>query len=131
VIVGPGAEHGRLEQQAAASGVQESVLLTGSRSNVMDYYHAADVFALPSRSEGLSNALAEAMACTLPAVASALGGALDLIPEGDSGHLFEPENVAQLSEKLAQLLNSDAKRLQMGQRGREAVIAYNDFSSTL
>ena len=37
----------------------------------------------------------------------------------------------ELSEKLAQLLNSDAKRLQIGQRGREAVIAYNDFSGTL
>ena len=131
VIVGPGSEQRALEEQAAVGGVGDSVLFTGLQSNVIDYYRAADIFVLPSRSEGLSNALAEAMACALPAVASALGGALDLIREGESGHLFEPENVAQLSEKLAQLLNSDAKRLQMGQRGREAVIAYNDFSGTL
>jgi glycosyltransferase involved in cell wall biosynthesis len=131
VIVGRGPELDALQSQVEALAVQDTVLMTGLKHNVLDYYHAADIFALPSRSEGLSNALGEAMACGLPAVASALGGALDLIREGESGSLFEPENTEQLCEKLAQLLSMDAQRLQIGVSARQAVIAYNDLYAML
>jgi len=81
----------------------------------------ADVFCLPSRSEGLSNALLEAMACGLPCVATDVGGNSQVVADGENGFLVPSEQPQLLAEKLVQLLQDAALRKRMGQCSRQIV----------
>jgi glycosyltransferase involved in cell wall biosynthesis len=88
-----------LKHQIARQGLNDRIFLMGSRdqAELADWYRAADVLALPSRSEGFPNVLLEALACGLPFVASRVGGILEiadcgvgrLVPVGDVEHLVE------------------------------------------
>jgi glycosyltransferase involved in cell wall biosynthesis len=87
VLVGGSQDYSPVEAQVrewiAAYGVEEAVEMTGllPREAILPYYQRADVFVLTSLWEGLPNALLEAMACGLPAVATAVGGLPKRHPE--------------------------------------------------
>jgi len=122
VIVGDGPELPRLKQISFELHLDTTVSFVGSYSEPREYYQAADIFVLPSRAEGLSNALIEAMACALPCTASAVGGALDLIKDGENGFLFESENRDQLASLLTGLIRENFQRQSMGQRARQTIV---------
>jgi len=98
-------------------------LALGHQTNVQDYLRASDIFVLPTRMEGLPNALLEAMATGLPCIASKVGGNVDLITHGDSGLLFEVDDVEQLVQALLRLLSGDRERQELGRRAREVIEA--------
>lgn len=127
VLVGDGPERDKLLDMITALGIKETVFLAGMQQAVRDYYWAADIFVHPSRSEGLSNALVEAMACGLPVVASNVGGALDVVEEGKAGALFESENQDQLMEKLGSVMAMRGRWGEMGAHGRYTVQMYADL----
>ena len=131
LIVGGGPEHEKLLGLADSLGVHESVLLTGSKQDVRDYYWAADIFVLPSRAEGLSNAMIEAMACGLPVVASNVGGAPDMVEEGKNGTLFEAESHNELAQKLASMFAMQNRWIEMGALARQSVELYADLLPTV
>jgi len=108
--------------EACAPG---AVRVAGQVQNIEQYLRAADIFAFPSRAEGLPNALLEAMACGLPSVASRIGGVVDVAGE-DEVLLFESENAAGLVEGLGRLLTDAGLRERLGRAARERVAA--DFS---
>jgi glycosyltransferase involved in cell wall biosynthesis len=131
LVVGDGPERSNLLQTIASLELAESVTLTGDQETTRDYYWASDLFVLPSRSEGQSNALNEAMACGLPVIASNVGGALDVIEEGKSGILFEAENVHQLAEKLTSLLMSRDQWAELGTQARLAIFRHANLGDTV
>lgn len=131
VIVGGGTERDVLEEMIDRLGVQKSTLMAGPHQEVRAYYRASDIFVLPSRSEGLSNALSEAMACGMPAVASEVGGAIDLINRDVNSLLFEPENHRDLAEKLTSVIRTPLRWVDMGKRARKTVIACVELQSTV
>src|SRR5208282_4419822 len=87
VLVGEGPERGAIEAEAAASGGR--IVVLPPRAELADLYAAADVFFLPSFSEGLSNALLEAMSSGLAPLASRVGGTAETVVDGRTGLLFE------------------------------------------
>lgn len=89
--------------------------------NVAPYLQAADLFVLPSAAEGLSNALLEAMATGLPALATAVGGASDLIDHGHNGWLIAPHAGEELRCGLQSLLGDGTLRAQLGAAARKRV----------
>jgi glycosyltransferase involved in cell wall biosynthesis len=89
--------------------------------DVAPYLQAADLFVLPSAAEGLSNALLEALATGLPAVATKVGGAGDLIAHGQNGWLIPPNAPAALGEALQRLLADAALRGRLGCAARQSV----------
>jgi len=114
----------RLRAAAAASGLDGDVYFMPPTQAVEDYFHAADVFAMPSLREGLPIVLLEAMACGLPVVASHLPGATDAIVEpGVNGVLVSPGDVAGFARGLGRLLAQPDEATQLGAAARQTVAA--------
>jgi glycosyltransferase involved in cell wall biosynthesis len=90
----------------------------GGVTNLREHLSTADVFVLPSRSEGFSNAIVEAMAASLPVVATNVGGNPEAVQDGVSGVIVPPENPDLLAAAIVRLLSDPAKAKQMGAEGK-------------
>lgn len=126
LVVGDGALREALEAQAAALGVRHSVRFLGNRDDIDHLLAAFDIFVLPSRSEGLSNTILEAMAAGLPVVATRVGGAEELLEHGISGLLVAPQDPPGLAQALMRLGADVALRQSLGSAGQRR--AARDFS---
>jgi glycosyltransferase involved in cell wall biosynthesis len=105
-IVGNGPLEEELKNQAAVLGVHDDVRFLGQTDNVESLLQRSRVFVLTSRSEGLSIALAEAMACGLPAVVSDVGELGQLVHNGVTGWRVPPGDIAAFSQRVLGLLQS-------------------------
>jgi glycosyltransferase involved in cell wall biosynthesis len=98
----------------------------GGVTNLPQFLAGADIFVLPSRSEGFSNAVIEAMAASLPVVATRVGGNPEAVEDGVTGIVVPPEDPGALADAVLELL-SDPERCQaMGKAGR--LLAMREFS---
>jgi glycosyltransferase involved in cell wall biosynthesis len=104
-------------------GLNENVRFVGPSEDVFSLLKMSDVFCLPSRSEGFSNALLEAMACSLPCVATRVGGNSEALKDGQSGFLIESENPRLLADRILTLLRQPERAKEMGREGRRVVEA--------
>jgi glycosyltransferase involved in cell wall biosynthesis len=118
LILGDGPEGAALQEMAGNPG-GEGIRWLGAQEEVVSYLQAADGFVLPSTAEGLSVALLEAMACGLPAVATAIGGAPDVITDQVNGWLIPPDDQEALQKALLDLLADQAQRQRIGQAARD------------
>ena len=109
-----------LKDQAEARGVSEAIRWEGFVETMAPYYRAADVLALPSKSEGLPNAVLEAMASGLPVVATAISGIADVVEDGTTGRLVAPDT-GPVAEALEPYLTSEPQRDEHGAAGRRKV----------
>lgn len=106
---------------AAGLNMTRNVIFAGQSCQVPALLRCCDIFFLPSHSEGLSNALLEAMACGLPCVATDVGGNAELIENGRTGFLVSPGNDGAAGERILQLLRDPGMRRSMGLAGRGIV----------
>jgi glycosyltransferase involved in cell wall biosynthesis len=104
-------------------GIRDAVVLLGKRTDMPRVLGTLDVFVLPSESEGMSNALLEAMAMARPCVATAVGGNPHVIGEGGHGFLVEYPDSAALAERVSALLSDAGLRSRIGAAARERVIS--------
>lgn len=104
-VIGVGPLEAALRLRAQALGVSDAVDFLGYRDDVEEVFHRSAVFVLPSRSEGLSIALCEAMACGLPSVVSDVGELRDLVRNGQNGFLVEPGDSEKLADCIERLLD--------------------------
>jgi glycosyltransferase involved in cell wall biosynthesis len=91
----------------------------GGVADLREHLAMADIFVLPSRSEGFSNALVEAMAASLPVVATDVGGNAEAVRDGISGFIVPSENSAALAEAIIRLLSDPDLAKTMGSAGRD------------
>jgi len=115
-------EFAALRRLAVIFGVDDKVVFTGAREDAPDLLAAMDLFVLPSLSEGMSNALLEAMAAGLPIVATAAGGNPEVIGEDGAGVLVKPGSPAELAEAICPLLHDPEAARAMGGRARRRVV---------
>jgi len=101
--------------------VEDRVVLLGPRLDVPRLLALADVFALPSVSEGMPIAIMEAMAFGLPVVATAVDGTPEVVFNGETGILVPPRSPARLAQALAALIEDAALRKKLGENGRARV----------
>ncbi|CAA9356445.1 MAG: hypothetical protein AVDCRST_MAG93-7378 [uncultured Chloroflexia bacterium] len=114
VILGDGPERARLEALAGELDIVDSVEFRGMVTDVSEYVRSADVFVLPSASEGLSVSLLEAMASGIAPVCSAVGSAPELIEDGNNGLLVPPGDVPALTTALRHTIENTTWRLTAG-----------------
>jgi len=121
VLVGDGPEKETLRRLAARPELKNRVVLAGARADVPRVLGAFDLFVTASSTEGMPNAVMEAMAAGLPVVATRVGGNPELIRDGDNGALVPYGDADALSAALAGLLSAPEQAREMGQRGRRRV----------
>lgn len=122
VLIGTGELHTALLEQAAELGISANVHLLGQRPNAAQLAQAFDLAVLASLHEGLPNTVMEAMAAGVPVVATAVGGVLEMIADGETGYLAPAADAARLAEKLLQALADETGRAQLAARGRAFVL---------
>lgn len=120
-IVGDGPARPELEAQARTLGVADVVEFVGAVDDVRPFLQDADVFVLPSRSEGISIALLEAMASGLAVVATDVGGNREVVQSGISGQLVAAERPDELATAIAHSLLEPALARATGVSARHEV----------
>jgi len=130
-LVGDGPERVRIEahRQRLPPEVAARVRLVGEVADVAPELARAAVFCLPSKSEGLSLAVLEAMAAELPVVASAIPGMDEVVEPGQSGLLVPPRDPPALADALAAVLGDPRLARSLGRRARARVLARFDWAS--
>ena len=133
-IIGDGPQRYEIEMVAQELGIAKTIAFTGWVNNVHEYLQETDIFVLPSRTEGMSNALLEAMSYGIPCIATNVGGNIELIRnDGDNkivrgkfiitknGLLVNPDDVEGLSQAMLYLIQNRSEREAMGNKGRQYI----------
>lgn len=108
----------RLKDLAQSFGIADRVVFAGGRNDIASLLSAADVGILNSHHEGFSNAILEYMAARLPVIATATGGNLDAVLDGETGLLTPVASSDTLGEAIAALLHDPPLRSRLGEAGR-------------
>jgi glycosyltransferase involved in cell wall biosynthesis len=114
VIIGSGPSLPELRAKCDALGLRDACRFDTAPAGVSGRLRAIDVFVLPSRSEALSNALMEAMACGCAVIASRVGGNPELVQHQRTGLLFDDGDVAGLAASIRSLVDSPSLRSKLG-----------------
>jgi glycosyltransferase involved in cell wall biosynthesis len=121
VIVGEGPERASLEATAADLGIDTRVVFTGQISDVRPFYATADVFVLPSHSEGSPNVLLEAMGAEVPVVATAVGGVPEIVEDETSALLIPPGDPRAMANAIDRLVKDFELGEQLSRNAAELV----------
>jgi len=119
LIVGGGPLLGALQEQARQLGIEHQTHFLGISNNVMEILADCNAFVLPSRNEDLPGAVLEAMASSLPVVATDVGSVRELVIQNKTGFLVAPEDPAGLRSALRSILLDEKLAHDLGRRGRE------------
>jgi glycosyltransferase involved in cell wall biosynthesis len=111
-----------VKKQARETGIEKHTFFEGRVDNVFEFLNDTDIFVLPSLSEGLPNAVLEALYMERPVVATRVGGIPEVITSGENGILVEPGNVQQLTDGIRCFLRNPEKGIKMGKTGRDTVL---------
>lgn len=126
VLIGDGKHRPELEERAAALGMAERVIFRGqltAGTAIRAELDAADLFCMPSRTEGMPRALIEAMARGLPCIGSTMGGIPELLPEED---MVPPGDVAALARTIRAVITDPERMARMSARNLARVHDYGE-----
>jgi sugar transferase (PEP-CTERM/EpsH1 system associated) len=117
-LVGDGSERARIAEFLAASGVAGRCELAGARDDVPEQMRGFALFVLPSRAEGISNTILEAMASGLPVIATDVGGNAELVAHGETGFLVPAGDPAAIAGRIGWYRAHPAELARHGQAAR-------------
>ena len=123
MMVGTGPKKDELKKKVLKLNLENFLIFTGKVSPVEmhKYYQAADIFVLPSYTEGLPISVLEAMACGLPIVTTNVGGIPEVIEDGLNGFIINSKDETELREKLKILIKNKGLREKFGNKSIEIV----------
>lgn len=121
VFVGDGPLRPSLERRARALRVDHKVKFLGLRNDVASILGECDIFVRPSLLEGMPLTVLEAMACSLPVIATAVGGTPELVSDGVTGLLVEPANHRELANAILRLVGKPSWARELGSNGHALV----------
>jgi len=121
LLAGTGPLQKQLEQLATVLGIRDSVVFLGLRKDVAPLLQQSWSFVLPSRWEGMPNALLEAMACAIPCIATRVSGSEDIIVDGINGLLVEPEQPSEMAQALRRVIEDAELAQKLAQEGHATI----------
>lgn len=121
LLVGKGPEQGALEAVCRQRGLSDRVHLAGWRNDVPEILAASDLLVLPSRWEGMPNAVLQAMASRLPVLATDVEGVRELLGPAADAQVVRYGDTETFSEKLVALMSDRSLASELGRRNRERV----------
>jgi glycosyltransferase involved in cell wall biosynthesis len=124
-LAGDGPESGALAKRAGELGLGDRVELLGLRNDLPELAAAADLFVQPTVYEAFGLAVAEAMACGLPVIASRVGGLPELVRHQETGLLVPPGDPWALAEAIDQLASQPEVRRRMGEAARRQAALFD------
>jgi len=126
MILGKGELKKELHELAERLDISDRVEWKGHVSNPYMYYKNADIYVLPSRYEGMSNSLLEAMSFGLPAIVSdACQGSLDIVKHNKTGFVIPVNDHMALASAIENLANNDSLRKSLGEAGKQTVSRFS------
>jgi glycosyltransferase involved in cell wall biosynthesis len=131
IVVGDGPLGEELRALAHELRIEDSISWLGFQADPVKWLEAMDVFAFPSRLEGVPNAVLEAMAVGLPIVATTIGGVVDILEEGRTGFLIPPDDPDALAAALDRLLRNASLRADLGYHARKRVVEVFSLSDNI
>jgi glycosyltransferase involved in cell wall biosynthesis len=123
VLAGDGPLRGEIATRAREAGIGDRVVFLGARDDVPELLRRADLYVSASRTEGMSNALLEALGSGLPVVATRAGSAPDVVVDGACGFLVPIGAPDALADALGRLLEDADRRKRMGESARRRAVA--------
>ena len=140
VIAGDGPLLNQLEHQILKQKLNARVALTGHpllQEDIPEFMRRGDIYCLPcvwasdGDVDGLPQMLMEAMACGVPVISTRLVGIPDLVEDGETGLLAQPNNAEDLAEKIERLINDKSLHSKLSRQGREKVVSQFDLKNCL
>lgn len=131
LLIGEGEGRSRLEKLIRELRVGNYVKLLGIRHDAMELMKGSDIFVMPSRYEGLSIAMIEAMACGLPVIASDVPGLRGYIDQGENGFLFQIGQHKALAECIVRLANDKDLRVSLSHGARKSFLKEYDMRKNI
>lgn len=120
-VIGDGCEKEAYVRMVDKLELSDNIRFLGARKNVGTYLQRADIFVMASRTEGMSNALLEAMSYGLPCVTTAVGGNKEIIINGENGFLVEPEKPEKMAKAIIELIKDQGLRESIGKNARQTI----------
>jgi glycosyltransferase involved in cell wall biosynthesis len=121
ILTGDGLLRRKIKGLISKFNLEKQVILTGWRRDIPRILSAIDVFVLTSLWEGFPISVLEAMAASLPVVATHTGGIAEIVVEGKTGFLVSPGDVKEMSEKLIILLGDERLRRQISHNAKDSL----------
>jgi N-acetyl-alpha-D-glucosaminyl L-malate synthase BshA len=119
MMIGDGPDRSAAEHLAVQLNVQDRVHFIGKQGNVNELLPLADLMLMPSEMESFGLAALEAMACSVPAIATRVGGVPELIQDGQNGLLFDTGDIDSMSEAAIALLRDESRLAAMSKTARK------------
>lgn len=120
-ILGDGPERKKLKALIEQLQISDRVVMLPAVEEVLSFLQIADIFVMPSHSEGISNSILEAMACGVPVIATGTPGNVDLIEDGVTGLLVPPGDITEMSAALTTLLTNSEKAQNLSRQAHNMV----------
>jgi len=127
LVAGDGQRRKDFEDQVARLGIAGNFRFLGRRDDVPRILACCDIGVLPSKAEGLPNAVLEYLAAGLPTIASRVGGNVEIIEDGKTGLLVPAEDSPALAEAILRLLRNPQLAAELGKNGHDFVAAEFSF----
>jgi glycosyltransferase involved in cell wall biosynthesis len=122
LVVGDGPDRGKLQSLAGELGIGSRVIWLGSRTDPVPFLAAMDIFVHTADYEGMPNALMEAMAMALPAVASRVDGAIELIRDGISGYLVPAGDASAFADRISRIMSDSNLAARLGENAHREIL---------
>lgn len=120
VLIGDGPERAESERLVRELDLKDHVKFLGKQSGLVQLLSCADIFLLPSQSESFGLAALEAMSCSVPVVASNVGGIPELVKHGETGYVAEFGDYERMAKYVVDLLDNEKKHSAFAKASRKS-----------
>ncbi len=130
-IAGTGEQDNALRELAEICGVEDRLVMPGFIDDMPSFLDALDLFAFPSRQEGRSNALTEAMASGLPVVASDDPSNMEIVSHGKTGLIVPVGDHQELASSIERIMNDPVLARSLGKTAKEHAMEFLDYNKIM